>query len=198
MGLKLPYDVVKERNLYGANPWQVFDPENYPWILNEVSCDKFEKIAYAFVKLTKKAADSNNKSKLGRENYIKKVGCGTWGGKTPCTEIKDFDDHSRSFQESTHTKKNTVKMDVVVTDSVQTCHNDDAGQTLTDYDFEDLFNRCFVVGEDGKYYCNMPDFEFGSNLELEVEQTLEDITTKMGKRKLQAETSYVVSKRVCF
>ncbi|KAK1370186.1 hypothetical protein POM88_036278 [Heracleum sosnowskyi] len=92
-----------------------------------------------------------------------------------------------SAGEKNDTKKNSVKMDVVVTDLVQTCHNDDAEQILTD---DDYFNMFFVVGEDGNYYCNMPDLEFGSNPELEVEQTLEDVTTNVGKRKLQEETSW--------
>ncbi|KAK1360476.1 hypothetical protein POM88_044950 [Heracleum sosnowskyi] len=94
LGLKLSCDVVEERKLYGscANPWQVFDPESHPWILSQVSCGKFEKIAYAFVNLTKKAAaKSNNKSKVGKEQYNRKAGCGTWDGKTKRTEIRDYD-----------------------------------------------------------------------------------------------------------
>lgn len=86
--------VIGERQLYGpnANPWQVFDPQNYPWILSEVSCGKFEKVAYAFVNLTKKAANSDNKRKnVGREQYIKKTGCGTWDGQTKRTKITDFE-----------------------------------------------------------------------------------------------------------
>ncbi|KAK1389831.1 hypothetical protein POM88_018009 [Heracleum sosnowskyi] len=94
LGLKLSCDVVEERKLYDscANPWQVFDPESHPWILSEVSCGKFEKVAYAFVNLTKKAAPkSNNKSKVGKEQYIRTAGCGTWDGKTKRTEIRDYD-----------------------------------------------------------------------------------------------------------
>ncbi|KAK1356471.1 hypothetical protein POM88_049727 [Heracleum sosnowskyi] len=94
LGLNLSCDVVEERKLYGscANPWQVFDPESHPWILSEVSCGKFEKIAYAFVNLTKKAAaKSNNKSKVGKEQYNRTAGCGTWDGKTKRTEIRDYD-----------------------------------------------------------------------------------------------------------
>ncbi|KAK1367160.1 hypothetical protein POM88_042734 [Heracleum sosnowskyi] len=89
LGLNLPCDVVKEKKLYGdgANPWQVFDPEN--WILYEVSSGKFEKIAYAFVNLTKKA--TNSKSIVGKENYNKKARCGNLDGQTSRTEIKDFD-----------------------------------------------------------------------------------------------------------
>ncbi|KAK1370124.1 hypothetical protein POM88_036216 [Heracleum sosnowskyi] len=260
LGLDLPCDVVKERKLYGdgVNPWQVFDPENYPWILNEVSSGKFEKIAYAFVNLTKKA--TNSKSKVGKENFNKKAGCGNWNGQTSRTEIKDFDGkligerrmlsfeinevsaeedsrrvgHWRMHEynlcginskipnpsnivlckitldlskkapikilhpdKTTHsskaragekndTKKNSVKMDVVVTDLVQTYHNDDAEQIWTE---DELFNMFFVVAEDGNYNCNIPDFQCGSNPELEVEQTLEDVTTNVGKRKLQEETS---------
>ncbi|KAK1347102.1 hypothetical protein POM88_055086 [Heracleum sosnowskyi] len=85
---------TQERKLYDscANPWQVFDPESHPWILSEVSCGKFEKVAYAFVNLTKKAAPkSNNKSKVGKEQYIRTAGCGTWDGKTKRTEIRDYD-----------------------------------------------------------------------------------------------------------
>ncbi|KAK1354908.1 hypothetical protein POM88_048164 [Heracleum sosnowskyi] len=230
-------------------------------ILSEVSCGKFEKNAYAFVNLTKKATNSNNKNKVGKEKYTKKAGCGTWDGQTK-RPVRDYDgnligerrmlvfeinevsdeedlsrvrywkmheynlcginkdilnlsntvlckitlDHSKKApiklpDKTTHSikatgekndtkKRNTVKMNVV-TDSVQTCQ-----ETFNDDDY-DFINSFFVEGEDGNLYVNMPDFEFGSNPELGVEQTLKDVTTNMGKRKLQAETSYVVSKRVC-
>ncbi|KAK1369466.1 hypothetical protein POM88_035558 [Heracleum sosnowskyi] len=90
LGEKLPSNVVEEITLYGpnANPWHVFDPENHPWILSEVSPGKFEKVTYVFVNLTKKAA-TEKKKKVSKDNYIKKAGCGTWHGQTKRYEIRD-------------------------------------------------------------------------------------------------------------
>lgn len=95
LGEKLLSNVVEEKKLYGsnANPWQIFNPHTHPWILSEVSVGKFEKVAYVFVNLTKKAVNSGNKklkSNSGREQFIKKAGCGTWDGQTKRTEIRDF------------------------------------------------------------------------------------------------------------
>ncbi|KAK1378857.1 hypothetical protein POM88_025601 [Heracleum sosnowskyi] len=289
LGIKLSCDVVEERELYDscANPWQVFDPESHPWILSEVSCGKFEKIAYAFVNLTKKAAPkSNNKSKVGKEQYTRTAGCGTWDGKTKRTEIRDYDGnligerrmlvfeikevshqedlsrvgHWRMHEYSLcginkeipnlsntvlckiildHSKepvKVDVKMDAVEqcyeTDSVQTCDNDDVEQIYSIYDGckcadDELvwYNSLFVSGEDGNYEtdsvqtcdkddveeihsiddgctCADDDLDWYKSLlvsgedgympELGDKQTLEDVTTNLGKRKLQAETSYVL------
>lgn len=78
LGHKLPCNVVEDTQLYGpnANSWQLFNPENHPWILSQVSSGKFEKVAnYVFVNLTKKA--NLLVSNAGRENFIKKAGCGT-------------------------------------------------------------------------------------------------------------------------
>ncbi|KAK1369458.1 hypothetical protein POM88_035550 [Heracleum sosnowskyi] len=90
LGEKLPSNAVEERALYGpnANPWHVFDPENHPWILSEVSLGKFEKVTYVFVNLTKKAA-TEKKKKVSKDNYVKKAGCGTWDGQTKRCEIRD-------------------------------------------------------------------------------------------------------------
>ncbi|KAK1369501.1 hypothetical protein POM88_035596 [Heracleum sosnowskyi] len=90
LGQKLPCNVVEERQLYGAhaNPWHVFDPENHSWILSEVTPGKFEKVTYVFVNLIKIATVEREK-KIGRDNYMKRAGCGTWYGKTSRTEIRD-------------------------------------------------------------------------------------------------------------
>ncbi|KAK1369467.1 hypothetical protein POM88_035559 [Heracleum sosnowskyi] len=90
LGEKLPSNVVEEITLYGpnANPWHVFDPENHPWILSELSPGKFEKVTYVFVNLTKKAA-TEKKKKVSKDNYVKKAGCGTWDGQTKRYEIRD-------------------------------------------------------------------------------------------------------------
>ncbi|KAK1379787.1 hypothetical protein POM88_026531 [Heracleum sosnowskyi] len=95
LGQKLPCNKVEERQLYGpyADPWQLFDPENHPWILSEVTPGKYDKITYVFVNLTKKSTAEGKKEgkrKGKRDNYIKKAGCGTWDGQTKRTEIRDW------------------------------------------------------------------------------------------------------------
>ncbi|KAK1367161.1 hypothetical protein POM88_042735 [Heracleum sosnowskyi] len=202
LGLNLPCDVEKERKLYGdgANPWQVFDPENYPWILNEVSSGKFGERRMLSFEINE-VSDEEDSSRVGHWRMHDYNLCGInrnipnpsnivlckitldISKKAPIKILHpDKTTHSSkaSAGEKNDTKKNSVKMDVVVTDLVQNCHNDDAEQIWTE---DELFNMFFVVGEDGNNYCNMPDFEFGSNPELEVEQTLEDVTTNVGKKK---------------
>ncbi|KAF7145649.1 hypothetical protein RHSIM_Rhsim04G0194100 [Rhododendron simsii] len=84
-GQPLPWDVVIEREMYGAgdkDPWQIFTDKD-PWEICETEDNKgkvkTERTIYVFTTLIK----------AGKNRIARTAGCGTWHGETALEQVLD-------------------------------------------------------------------------------------------------------------